>query len=139
VLAELEQSTNYILMLSAQLLRSLKKLTGFKKGADVVLLEMKYGSAAFKTWKQHCPPTLKIKLVPYYGEGPRVVKEKDYGPVSDAVDAVLGPPPILLGRDAAFEAFERIRREAPIPRGTAIVSLAVVYDNCVIGLLLTRA
>ena len=87
------------MQLSAQLVKKLKNQTGFKKvkGDDILLLEIKYGSAAYNTWKNKCPPSLKLRLVPYYGKGEGLVPENEYGPVFDNVERVfLGPGSVVV-------------------------------------------
>ena len=103
-------------------------------------------------WKAECKASfLSVKLMPYYYGGVEsdeakkrlLIPEKDYGVVYDAVESVFGH--IALQREAkgqvprAFEAMELVCRTANVEGGTAIVYVAVMYENCVVTLLLKRA
>jgi hypothetical protein len=109
-------------MLATPLLQKLKKQTGFKKikGDDVIVLEVPFGSVAFRTFKDMCPAqTLKVRLAPCYG--PRAIPEEAYGPVYDAIESAVmrGPGHIprggaMMSRAVLFKVMERIQRLPPI-------------------------
>ena len=112
---------------------------------------------------------LSVKLMPYYYGGVEsdeakkrlLIPEKDYGVVYDAVESVFGGPnhtqrpgpaegrrfaprrgPPKAAKAPAtqvFEAMELVCRTAKVEGGTAIVYVAVMYENCVVTLLLKRA
>jgi hypothetical protein len=149
--------------MQTELMRKLKKETAYQKdNSGIVQLDVKEcGSVAYSMWKAECKaPFLSVKLMPYYYGGVEseeakkrlLIPQKDYGVVYDAVEsAFLGPNHIALQREAkgqalhqvprdvAFEAMELVCRSADVEKGTAIVYVAVMYENCAVTLLLKRA
>ena len=132
----------------------LKKETAYQKdGSGIVQLDIKEcGSVAYTMWKAECKaPFLSVKLMPYYYGGVEsdeakkrlLIPQKDYGVVYDAVEsAFFGAGTSARGqvpRDVAFEAMELVCRSADVEKGTAIVYVAVMYENCTVTLLLKRA
>jgi hypothetical protein len=139
-------------MLPTPLLCKLKKQTGFKKikGDDVIVLEVPFGSVAFRTFKDMCPAqTLKVRLAPCYG--PRAIPEEAYGPVYDAIESAVVRGPGHIPRDGArlscavlYKVMDRIHRGyrlppiAAIAPNTPLVRLLVHFDNCLVSILLKK-